>query len=269
MTNNCCVYIHINKLTNKAYIGITSQVPEDRWQKGRHYKTCVLFNRAIQKYGWDNFEHIIFKDNLSREEANHIEYLLIALFNTNNPTYGYNLQSGGKSYHHAESTKCKIREKAIGRTKSKEECLSISKRTSGENNPRAKEVECLNNGMKFSTAKEAGNYYNIDYSGICSCCNGKMKFCGKDPITKEHLVWIYTENNISDAEKQKLLINAKGYSNKIVKCITTNEYFYSLREACEKYHLSIGNLSRACRQNKPCGKSLDTKESLYWCYEEK
>lgn len=41
-----------------------------RWRNnGINYKACILFYRAIQKYGWDNFEHIILNDNLSKTEA--------------------------------------------------------------------------------------------------------------------------------------------------------------------------------------------------------
>jgi predicted GIY-YIG superfamily endonuclease len=61
------VYIHINKSNNKKYIGITSQKPEKRWGNGKNYKKNTYIRRAIDKYGWDNFEHIILKTNLSSE----------------------------------------------------------------------------------------------------------------------------------------------------------------------------------------------------------
>lgn len=51
--------MHDNKVNHKKYIGITGQDPEERWRHGTNYRTCVAFNRAIQKYGWDGFDHII------------------------------------------------------------------------------------------------------------------------------------------------------------------------------------------------------------------
>lgn len=98
-----CVYIHRNMVNNKAYIGITSQNPKDRWgSNGYRYREedHQVFYRAIQKYGWDNFEHIIWKDKLTEQEAKHSERLLIALFQTNctkyrNPEHGYNMTDGG------------------------------------------------------------------------------------------------------------------------------------------------------------------------------
>lgn len=98
-----CVYIHRNKINNKAYIGIAKGNPEHRWgQNGKKYKqdSQPVFYNAIQKYGWDNFEHIVWDTNLTHKAAKHIEKILITLFKTNcrlykNPEYGYNETNGG------------------------------------------------------------------------------------------------------------------------------------------------------------------------------
>ena len=45
------------------------QVPEKRWGiNGNNYKSSPHFYAAIQKYGWDNFEHNILFENLNYEE---------------------------------------------------------------------------------------------------------------------------------------------------------------------------------------------------------
>ena len=68
------VYIHTNKENGKVYIGITGQTVERRWRSdGSGYKKCLLFYRAIQKYGWDNFNHIVLLENISEECAKEIE----------------------------------------------------------------------------------------------------------------------------------------------------------------------------------------------------
>lgn len=54
---NYTVYVHVNKINGKMYVGITSQTVEQRWRQGKGYKHCVFFYRAIEKYGWDGFEH--------------------------------------------------------------------------------------------------------------------------------------------------------------------------------------------------------------------
>ena len=91
------VYQHKNKINNKIYIGITSRKPEDRWgSNGNNYKTSPYFYAAIQKYGWDNFEHNILYTNLTKEEACLKEQELIKYFNSMNREYGYNQTSGGE-----------------------------------------------------------------------------------------------------------------------------------------------------------------------------
>jgi len=110
-----CVYIHRNKIDNKSYIGTTQQKPERRWQNGCGYKNNPHFWRAIEKYGWDNFEHIIFANDLCQNDAAHIEMLLIALYNTTDSAYGYNVSIGGDFSHlgikHSAETKQKMAKK--------------------------------------------------------------------------------------------------------------------------------------------------------------
>lgn len=89
------VYIHINKINNKKYIGITSENdPNKRWKNGLGYKKQIFYN-AIQKYGWNNFQHKILYQNLTEIEAKQKEIELIAFYKTNNNLYGYNQTCGG------------------------------------------------------------------------------------------------------------------------------------------------------------------------------
>ena len=103
------IYAHRNKINGKLYIGQTSQIPKKRWGKdGSGYKTSTKFYQAIQKYGWENFEHLILFSDLSESEANSIEESLIKWFCTTDDQYGYNLNSGGQNHRHSEETKTKI-----------------------------------------------------------------------------------------------------------------------------------------------------------------
>ena len=63
------VYCHINKINQKKYVGITSQTAQKRWKNGFGYTSSPHFYVAIQKYGWDNFEHVILFDGLTEQEA--------------------------------------------------------------------------------------------------------------------------------------------------------------------------------------------------------
>lgn len=108
------VYQHRNKINGKVYIGITMQTPEQRWRHGEGYKSSPHFYAAIQKYGWDNFEHNILFQNLTKEEACKKEQELIAKYNSMNREYGYNSTSGGDIFVMNEETKQKISQSLMG-----------------------------------------------------------------------------------------------------------------------------------------------------------
>lgn len=95
MKDKFCVYSHTNKINGKKYIGITcKEHPEHRWGKdGKGYKTQPFY-RAIEKYGWENFEHEILYKDLTRPEAKKKEQELIKQFHTRFPD-GYNVTRGG------------------------------------------------------------------------------------------------------------------------------------------------------------------------------
>lgn len=227
MNMNYTIYCHRNKINNKAYIGQTSCVPYTRRWSGSHvsghpYKKCRHFQNAIEKYGWDNFEHFVLMDKLTEDEANYYEELLISLFDTTNPKIGYNIAKGGNNHthseetkelisknhadfrkekhplwgkHHSKETKEKIRQKRLGTHVSEETKKKISEATKGKNNPRAKRVLCINTGQIFDTAKEAALWANCDHSSLCKCCNGKIKSCGYHPDTQEKLTWQYLDKD--------------------------------------------------------------------------
>ena len=90
------VYMHVNKFNNKKYVGITCQNPKKRWRYGAGYRGSPYFYKAIKKYGWDNFEHLILANNLSEAKAKQLEICLIAAYKLRNPQFGYNLSAGGQ-----------------------------------------------------------------------------------------------------------------------------------------------------------------------------
>lgn len=146
------IYIHLNKINGKKYIGITCKNPEIRWANGLGYRKQPFWN-AITKYGWDNFEHIIIKDNLPEPCAKTLEKILIHKYNTRDPKYGYNATDGGDGtlgIVFTQERKDKIRAKCTGRHPSEETRKKMSNSHKGKdlsylnnsfgNNPRAKKV---------------------------------------------------------------------------------------------------------------------------------
>ena len=64
MKNNY-VYMHLCKINGAIYF---EQKPNDY---------CQRFEEAVEKYGWNNFWHMIIKDNLTLEEAKELKEQLI------------------------------------------------------------------------------------------------------------------------------------------------------------------------------------------------
>lgn len=152
-TDNYKVYMHISP-SHKYYIGITGMDLSMRFKNGFGYKHQRYFWNAIQKYGWNNFIHLLIADSLTKEQACDMEIMLIGKFKSNNHSFGYNLSSGGeygskgthpvftdehkskisKSHigtHCSELTKIKISQSKKGMKLSKETKLKIGKASLG------------------------------------------------------------------------------------------------------------------------------------------
>ena len=195
------VYLHISP-NGKRYYGATSREVERRWVGGRGYKKNDRFWEGIQKYGWNNFQHIIVARYLTKDEAYWLEEELIREWNTTNPDKGYNITNGGPGANglkHSIETRKKMSGNHVdvsgenhpmyGKHHTIDIKNRLSKVNKGKNNPMAKSVICLTTKRIFFTAREGSKYYNCNYSNISQCCQGKFKSAGK--LNGQRLVWRY------------------------------------------------------------------------------
>lgn len=94
------IYKITNTLNNKIYIGQTSQKIQDRWNDHKKCKDDYPLQRAIKKYGWDNFTKEVIETVDSFEQAIEREKYWINYYKTCIPIhgnqYGYNLTPGGE-----------------------------------------------------------------------------------------------------------------------------------------------------------------------------
>lgn len=99
------IYIHRNKINGKCYVGQTTQSPHRRWSGGDGYLNKskdgtyyqAKFARAIIKYGWDNFEHLVLSDIYkTQDELNAAEIATIAKYDSIDN--GYNATLGGDNF---------------------------------------------------------------------------------------------------------------------------------------------------------------------------
>lgn len=255
---NYCVYVHISP-SGKKYVGQTKTKPEYRWGKdGNNYLqmkngryTQPAFAYAIQKYGWDNIEHEIIASNLTKEEADNFEKLLIEKLNTMNPKYGYNLREGGHNSHISEEQKKKISEALKGNiiSDSTRKKISDSMRGKllGENSPCAKKIvqyDTHGNLIKiWNSISDAARALNLSVGNIAKCCDETnniyltiggyiWKFFG-DELTKEYIDRCNKRRNSRHIVQYSL-------SNKLV-------YVYeNITEAESKTGINRSNISACC-----------------------
>lgn len=120
----------------KKYIGQTRKTILRRaGNDGVGYSGNELFWKAIQKYGWNNFElEILFtikSINLTHviNQLNEKEKIFIKQHKSNDSRFGYNLTPGGKSYIFSEEQKRKISKARTGMKFSESHIRSLSVET--------------------------------------------------------------------------------------------------------------------------------------------
>lgn len=164
---NYILYLHVNKINDKKYVGITCQTPARRWRNGKGYSKNKHFYNAIKKYGWDNFYHLIIKEKLSKEEAKCLEIYLIEKFSSNNPKYGYNLCLGGD-----------LKNKILTPEERREYQIQYKKEHREKNKQYQKEYR-KNNSEKLALKRH--EYYIKNKDNICEK-NKEYRKANKDKI---------------------------------------------------------------------------------------
>lgn len=177
------VYCHRNIKNGKRYIGITKQTPQKRWKNGNGY-AAQHFSRAIDKYGWDNFEHDILEEGLTREQACSFEKFYINKYDTANPRYGYNATLGGdgggmKGKHHTHEAIEKIRQARKKNGFTEEHKKHISESKSGVKHHMARPVYQYSvDGVfirRWDYMNEAAKSLGTSRGAICAVCRGYQK----------------------------------------------------------------------------------------------
>lgn len=169
-----CVYMHRNKINDKKYIGITCRKPEHRWGKDGHSYKGQVFKKAIDKYGWNNFDHVILFNGLSAEDAYKKEQELIKLYKSNQKEFGYNLSVGGEH----------------GSTGYLNNSMSIV----------VYQYDLDGNFIaEYPSLSEAERVTGISNSSISSCCKGKQMYTGE-------FQWSYTKvDKMPKIDKHQLI----------------------------------------------------------------
>ena len=189
------------------------QEPEKRWgANGTNYKSSLHFFLAIQKYGWNNFEHNILFTKLTKEEACTKEQELIQFYSSTDRSLGYNSTFGGENFTMNEETKEKIskalkgNKNGLGKSCSEEKkkkiseaqkgrefteehkrklseaaqkrhvsCSEKKKETLSKNYPNKKQIYCEELNQIFESVQDCSRQLSIPATNISKLCNGRGK----------------------------------------------------------------------------------------------
>lgn len=169
--DNYVVYMHENRINGKKYIGITCDIPEKRWANGKGYYRNKHFTDAINRYGWDAFDHRVLYTDLTKEEACRIEQEMIQKYGTQDKTKGYNLTSGGEHFKHSESSVMLMSERRKGKGTQKKTAETIAKMKAAHAGGSEKvPVRCIETGVIYQSINEASRATGIHKKRISGCC---------------------------------------------------------------------------------------------------
>lgn len=209
------VYIHLNKINGKMYIGMSQRDdPNKRWKNGKGYDYNWHFKSAIEKFGWNNFEHIVFASKSTEQEASNMEKLLIDRFQTYDRRFGYNFAEGGynnrglkgelnpfwhkrpekaieasvkarKGKHLSDEQKEKIRQGNIkaGRNAASIAALEACRHNKrpnmkGANNPKSTAVRCVETGVVYASQLIAEHEMNLPRGSVYQSVKCKIRAKG-------------------------------------------------------------------------------------------
>lgn len=211
MKNKFYIYL-IEDHRNKAYIGMTSKTPVDRFQ--RHKQNAKLgiethLYRAMRKYGYNNFEVIPLDSASSKEEALNLEKDWISSLGTYKD-WGYNCTPGGVGAPLGEEHPMYGKSREFSEDHIKE----ISKSQTGEShnhakltNKEVKEIKWLLNNT-HKKQKIISEKYSMHEDSISminqgenwSHINQEIKPDNYQPSKKARAKWVYLNSRLNQSE---------------------------------------------------------------------
>ena len=225
------VYRYINKINGKVYIGRTCRSLVQRaGLHGQYYKGCAYFWKAIQKYGWENFEGEILEEGLSDEEAACKEEFFIKKFDSTNKNKGYNIAdarwSTASDEHRKNARNAQLGKKQSEETREKRRKLMTGRVVSEETR------------RKIGEKKKGQKMPEHVKKRLLEANIGRPSHLRGRHLSKK------ARRNLSNSAKKR-----EGNLSSSVKiiCVETGVEYYSLMNAQECTGIKFSNISRALR----------------------
>ncbi len=128
------IYLIWNLVNGKRYVGQTTQPLNVRM--AQHLRGDIVVDKAIQKYGIENFRYGVIKTCYSKEELDYWERYYIAVLKSKAPC-GYNMTDGGEGtigYKFTPAQCANVSAARKGKKLSPEHRANIGAKVRGENN---------------------------------------------------------------------------------------------------------------------------------------
>lgn len=215
------IYLFINNINKKIYVGLTTCSFETRYGTSNSAIYSRVSNdhlkRSIDKYGLENFTIIKeFDVAYSKEELDALEDMYICIYNTLDPKYGYNKKRGGAKGKQSEETRKKNSEVHKGIKPSEETRKKLSEAHKGENNSFFGKKQSDEVKKKISIANSGDN-------------NGMRKKGGHTKETRDKMKTVRRE-----------------LQGRTIMCIETGKIYYSFPEAAEDTGCRSDSINHCC-----------------------
>lgn len=230
------IYITTNNINGKKYIGQKKYDKNEKWKS--YLGSGIAFQKAIEKYGIENFSKKIIEECESKDELNAKEKYWINYYNAVNSRDYYNIASGGDGGN-------------VTAGYTDEEKKELSKKLSrirkgrvniGAKNGGARPVICLNTMKVFETIVEASYFYDVSEDAIQQCCSDSFRAKTAGALNGIRLQWSYYNDNVV----YEYIPFKREYEYKKIKCLNTGDVFNSVHEAHKKTGCSVVGIRHCC-----------------------
>lgn len=249
MERKFIIYYHKSP-EGKYYIGQTCQNTKERWRKGKGYNS-LKFTAAIQKYGWDNFEHGILEENVLKDKIDELEAYYIEKFNS--VENGYNTYKQNYSgYHFSDLWENEqVKAKMI-------KTLTDLRNTEEYHNEQSQRMKNLWNTEEYrQVQKDTWTDERKEKTSQASKENW-LKEGYREKISKAQSE--YRKKDWENPEYRKKMC-------KQVWCQETNQVFESIKLAAEFAGVKANTLCAALKSTThQSGKHPETGVKLHWYY---
>jgi group I intron endonuclease len=115
MTPYGSIYVAVNQLNNKCYVGQTTRTVEKRWRAHIKSGSTTYFTRELRRVGAKVFSVSTIAEAQNKEQLDQLEKLWIITLNSMDSTHGYNTRMGGAHGTFSDEIKAQLRLTALGR----------------------------------------------------------------------------------------------------------------------------------------------------------